>query len=71
MKKTIKKIKKEKKDGHSTIIQNCSFNGVSWDKSSLEVVSLVAKGLVNLSDLFKSQNVQIDALLKIPEHNSK
>lgn len=46
-------------------IQYCTFNGLVWDKSALETVHLVAKGLVNLTELFKSQNVTIDALLKL------
>ena len=46
-------------------ISNCTFNGIVWDKTTLEVVKTVAQGLLNLTELFKSQNVQIDALLKI------
>jgi len=49
----------------STHISQCSFIGVQWDKSSLETINLVAKGLVNLTELFKTQNVEIEALLKI------
>lgn len=59
-----KKIKKPKKIP-TTQIENCSFYGVKWDTPSLEVMATVAKGLTNLTELFKSQNVTIETLLKV------
>lgn len=53
------------KPSSRTSITNNNFVGVQWDKSSLETINLVAKGLVNLTELFKTQNVEIEALLKI------
>jgi hypothetical protein len=47
------------------IVTGSTFNGVVWDKASLDVIALVARGLVNLTELFKSQHVQIDALMSI------
>jgi hypothetical protein len=49
------------------IIKDCSFYGVKWDEPALEVLHTVAKGLFNLTELFKSQNVTVDSLLKIKE----
>ena len=71
------KKKKTKKKVISPIpptitISDSSFYGVSWDKPSLEVLADVAKGLLNLSELFKSQNVSIGSLLTInPEKSSE
>lgn len=55
---------KKQKTKPSINIEGCIFKGVEWDQSSLEVVGNVAKGLLNLTELFKSQNIQIDSLLK-------
>lgn len=49
----------------NTVVSDCTFTGVEWDKSTLETIDKVAQGLLNLTDLFKSQNVQIDTLLLI------
>lgn len=46
-------------------INNCNFNGIVWDKQATESVKLVATALLNLTELFKSQNIQIDSLLKV------
>ena len=51
--------------GNRVLVENCIFKGIEWDKSSVEVVLTVAKGLLNLTELFKSQNIQIETLLKI------
>jgi hypothetical protein len=60
-----KKHKKTKIAPVSNIITGYTFQGVVWDQSSLEVVKIVAQGLTNLTELFKSQNVNIESLLKI------
>ena len=46
-------------------IENCNFNGVVWDKSALETVNTVAKGLLNLTELFKAQSVSFECLLRV------
>jgi hypothetical protein len=55
-----------------TTVQNCQFYGVKWDAAATEAVQTVADGLLanakafdKLIDVFKSQNVQIDCMLKI------
>jgi hypothetical protein len=51
-------------------IENCTFNGVVWDKNVLDTVNLVARGLVNLTELFKNQHVTIDSMLKVVQDDA-
>lgn len=51
----------------NTLVTNCVFNGVVWDKATLETIQTVAQGLLNLTELFKSQNVKINSLLQVGE----
>jgi len=72
----MKKVKKvEKKEPITTTISNNTFTGVHWDAQAIESVSMVAKGLLNLSELFRTQNIHIDSMLKIntdlPKINKK
>ena len=46
-------------------INNCNFIGVQYDETTLETIHTVAKSLLNLTELFRSQNIHIDCLLKI------
>lgn len=64
MKKT-KTIKKEPIRKPTTTIKDCTFNGVVWDSQATEAVNTVAKALLNLSELFKSQNIKIESLISI------
>lgn len=68
----MKKLKDEKL---STTVSNNTFTGVHWDATAVESVSMVAQGLLNLTELFRSQNIQIDSMLKInassPKTNKK
>lgn len=64
-----KQIKKKEEVVLSNNIENCNFYGVKWDEPSLEVMRIVAKGLLNLTELFKSQNVTIGTLLQINDKN--
>lgn len=48
-----------------TTIQNNQFYGIKWDEPALETLTIVARGLLNLTELFKSQNVKIESLLKV------
>lgn len=61
-------MKKNKSD--RTIVQNCNFTGIHWDKTTLDVIQTVASGLLNLTTLFKSQNITIDSMLKIGDKPS-
>lgn len=54
-----------KKAKRKTIISNNTFQGVVWDAKAIESVNLVAQGLLNLTELFKTQNIEIEAMLKI------
>lgn len=72
----MKKEKKQtKNEPITTTISNNTFTGVHWDADAVESVNMVAKGLLNLSELFKSQNIHIDSLLNInkdlPKINKK
>ena len=59
-----KKVTKPK-SANSTVVSHNVFYGIKWDQEALEAVNAVARGLENMSQLFKSQNITIDALLKI------
>jgi len=55
-----------------TNLTGCSFYGVKWDEKATEAVSIVATGLLEnakalhkLADLFNSQHITIDCLLKV------
>lgn len=67
--------KKKAAADNSTTVQNCVFQGVVWDAKAVATIQTVAdgfletsKGLSKLVDVFKAQNITIDAMLKI---NSK
>jgi hypothetical protein len=68
-------MKKMANKQKGTTISNNTFTGVHWDANAVESVSMVAQGLLNLTELFRSQNIQIDSMLKIntdlPEVNKK
>lgn len=53
-----------------TVISNNIFQGVVWNESAVEAVTIVAQGLLNLTKVFLSQNVKIDAMLKINQGES-
>lgn len=44
------------------VIQNNVFNGIVWDGQAIEAINTVAKALLNLTEVFKSQNVNIKLL---------
>lgn len=48
-----------------TNITNSTFTGVKWDGQALEAVNIVAMALLNMTELFKSQNIEIECLLKV------
>ena len=62
-------MKNEMKNETGTSINNCTFTGVVWDGQAIEAVNSVALALLNLTELFKAQNIEIESLLKI-ESNS-
>jgi hypothetical protein len=53
------------KDKPQTVISNNQFYGVKWDAQAIETVNTVAKALLNLTELFKIQDIKIDCLLKV------
>ena len=63
-----------KREKPTTNIENCEFYGVKWDAKAIESVKIVAEALKEngialskLADVFKSQNIQIEALIKIDQ----
>ena len=63
-----KKIKESLSVPIGTVISDCNFKSnieVVWDKVTLETIDKVAQGLLNLTQLFNSQKIVVDALLKI------
>jgi hypothetical protein len=57
----MEKVKK------GTTISNNIFQGVVWDAKAVEAIQTVASALLNLTEIFKTQNIQIEALLKIED----
>jgi hypothetical protein len=53
------------KNKSNTTVKNCTFVGAKWDSQALESINIVAKGLLNLTELFESQNIKIDCMLKL------
>lgn len=74
----MSKIKKPVADGvpstvdNSTTVQNSQFYGVHWDAKAVSAIQTVADGLVKnaeglkaLAEVFRSQNITVECLLKI------
>lgn len=64
----INKLYEEKPDEKidpTTTISNNQFIGVQFDPSTVETVHIVAKALLNLTELFKTQNITIDSMLHV------
>lgn len=57
--------KKKTINEKSVTVKNCVLNGVVFDGQAIEAIVYVAQGLKNLTELFKSQNIQIDSLISI------
>ena len=55
--------------GAKTVIKNNSFVGVKWDEPALETLHVIARALLNMTEVFRSSNVQIDSMLKINGDN--
>jgi hypothetical protein len=60
------------KDKPPVNISNNTFTGVHWDKEATEAVNMIAealvinaKALVNMSNLFHAQNINIETMLKV------
>ena len=51
-------------------ISNCTFTGVHWDTQATDALITVAHALLNLTELFRSQNIHIESLLTIKEEKS-
>ena len=51
-----------KKEPQSNVISNNTFTGVQWDGQALEAVNNVSKALLNLTELFRSQNIKIEMI---------
>ena len=48
-----------KKNDTTYFVSDCHSEIKIWDKDACESINLVAKGLVNLTELFKSQKIEI------------
>jgi hypothetical protein len=49
-----------------TVIQNCTFQGPIWEGEQLEALLWVAKGLCNLTEIFRGEGME--AMLVIKPH---
>lgn len=50
------------KSQSNNVIQNNTFIGVQWDANAIEAVNNVSKALLNMTELFKSQNIKIEMI---------
>jgi hypothetical protein len=64
------KTKKTVQSAPSYSISDSEFYGVKWDAEALQSVQTVAQALLNLTELFKAQNIHIDSLLHVGPHAS-
>ena len=46
-------------------ISNSIFAGVYWDAKALQGLNDVARALLNITELYKSQNIRVDTLLHL------
>ena len=46
-------------------IKDCNFTAVKWDGKAIKSVDKVAQALLNLTELFKTQNITIDTMVRI------
>lgn len=56
---------------NNTTISNNTLVGVQWDGEALEAINNVAKALLNLTELFKSQNIHIEMISVKNESDKK
>ena len=52
-------------------VQNCTFTRVRWDDKAIEGVNNVSKALLNLTELYNSQNITIESILNIDSVTNK
>lgn len=64
---TKKKLKKPapNPEVHNNTVSNCEFSAVKWDAQALGSIQTVAQALLNLTELFKIQDIKIDAMIKV------
>jgi hypothetical protein len=65
-----KSVTKKKSAETTSPVVNNSITGSSihasvWDGKALEAVNMVAKSILNMTELFKTQNITIEALVKM------
>jgi len=46
-------------------IENCEFNAVKFDGRAIDAINNVSKALLNLTEIFKMQDIEIECLVKI------
>jgi hypothetical protein len=59
-----------KKEKENVTISNNTFTGVQWDADAVEAVNNVSRALLNLTNLFLSQNITIE-MIKINEDKTE
>lgn len=48
-----------------TKIEGCTFQGVVFDEKATESIHVIAKALLNLTEVFRAQGINIDCLLQV------
>lgn len=64
--------KSVKKPAPPTVVKDSQFYGVHWDAKAVDAIHTIADGLVHnakalgtLAEVLKSQNINIECLLKV------
>ena len=52
-------VKEPKK---TQVVQNCTIVSKVWDNKALEAVNDTAKALLNMTELFKSTNIEVTGI---------
>jgi len=51
-------------------ITDTTFIGVKWDGEAIEAVNMIAEAILNMTELFKAQNINIGSLLSVNENGT-
>lgn len=61
-----KQVKPKPREAGGINLSNITvFNGIKWEGLGIETLSITAKALLTITELFKAQNVSVEAGIKI------
>lgn len=64
----MREKKEDKTHFHPLTVKDCNFEAnINFDTTTMQTITTVAQALLNLTELFKSQNIKIESLLRIDQ----